>query len=188
MPSSLDAIFSLPGFKPLSEVKINALIPLTLKRLGEDVEESTLRRAIMSLSVLFPAEMKMINSSGELPCARCGECCRRCSPIYIREKELDPLIDYLDEHRIDVSNSLRSLPYDGQGYSLIASPCPFLDGSNCRVYSVRPEVCRTFPYNLFESPGWGYVVPEFCQIVLLELATVGVERYCQELTFQQDNN
>jgi Fe-S-cluster containining protein len=188
VPSHLDEIFSLPGFKPLSEVKVKALIPLTMEKLGRDVEESTLRRAVMSLSMLFPSEMKMITSGEELPCARCGECCRRCSPIYIREKELDLLIVYLAEHRIDVSNSLRSLPYDGEGYSLIASPCPFLDGSTCRVYPVRPEVCHTYPYNLFESPGLGYVVPEFCQIVLLELATVGVERYRQELTYQQNHN
>ncbi len=167
---------------------MKALIPLIRERLGGDVEKSTLRRTIMSLSVLLPAEMKMITSRLELQCARCGECCRRCSPIYIREKELDPLIKYLTERRIDVSNSLRSLPYDGEGYSLIASPCPFLDGSNCRIYPVRPEVCRTFPYNLFESPGWGYVVPEFCQIVLLELTTIGVERYRQELTYQQGHN
>jgi Fe-S-cluster containining protein len=188
VPSPLDEIFSLPGFKPLSEVKINALIPLIRDKLEGDVEESTLQRAIMSLSVLFPSEMKKINTSGELTCARCGECCRRCSPINIREKELDLLIEYLAEHRIDVGNSLRSLPYDGYGYSLIAKPCPFLDGSNCRVYTVRPEVCHTFPYNLFELPGLGYVVPEFCQIVLLELANVGVERYRQELTHSTGYN
>lgn len=189
MPSSLDEIFSLPDFKPLSDVKVDALYPLVLEMLEGEVEESTLRKAVLSLSVLFPSEMKAITRSGEVPCARCGECCRRCSPIYIREKELEPLIEYLVEHLIDVGNNLRSLPYDGEGYSLIASPCPFLDSSNCKVYPVRPSVCRTFPYNLFESPGRGYVVPEFCQIVLLELATVGVERYRQELTYLiGDNN
>ena len=187
MPSPLDEIFSLPDFKPLSDLKIDALLPLTLEMVDREVEESTLRRAIRSLSVLFPSEMKMITRRGEVQCARCGECCRRCSPIYIREKELTPLIEYLAEHQINVKNNLRSLPYDGEGYSLIASPCPFLDNSNCKVYTVRPEVCRTFPYNLFKSPGSGYVVPEFCQIVLLELATVGVERYRQELTHQSHN-
>ena len=183
MPSPLDEIFSLPEFKPLSDVKIDALIPLTLEMLKGEVDESTLRRAIRSLSVLFPSEKKMIIRRGEVRCARCGECCRHCSPIYIRENEVDPLIEYLAEHRINVKNNLRSIPYDGEGYSLIASPCPFLDSSNCKVYPVRPDVCRTFPYNLFESSGWGYIVPEFCQIILQELATVGVERYRQELTY-----
>jgi Fe-S-cluster containining protein len=191
VPSPLDKIFSLPDFKPLSDVKINTLIPLTLEmwegEAEEVFEESTLRRVIMSLSVLFPSEMKTITSREEVACARCGECCRHCSPIYIREKELTPLIEYLAEHHIYAKNNLCALPYDGEGYSLIASPCPFLDSSNCKVYPVRPLVCRTFPYNLFKSPGSGYVVPEFCQIVLLELATVGVERYRQELTYQSHN-
>jgi Fe-S-cluster containining protein len=187
VPSPLDKIFSLPDFKPLSDVKINALIPLTLEILEGEFEESTLRRVIMSLSVLFPSEMKTITSREEVACARCGECCRHCSPIYIREKELTPFIEYLAEYHIYAKNNLCALPYDGEGYSLIASPCPFLDSSNCKVYPVRPLVCRTFPYNLFKSPGSGYVVPEFCQIVLLELATVGVERYRQELTYQSHN-
>lgn len=74
-------------------------------------------------------------------CARCGECCLdfpfACRPVEFLY--LLPYIAYgwsLEQQRSFFEDRLGILRPDG------GSLCPFLDPGGCRVYPVRPLICR----------------------------------------------
>ena len=71
-------------------------------------------------------------------CSNCGECCTACLPISKEEYLL--IKDYISTHHITQEN-----PVD-MAQNNIYFDCPFHDRVNkrCKIYEVRPEVCRNF--------------------------------------------
>ncbi|MDH5191072.1 MAG: YkgJ family cysteine cluster protein [Gammaproteobacteria bacterium] len=96
----------------------------------------------------------MFYKTGKLrfECTGCGDCCRGNPAqyyIYASSRELGKIQRFLDISeawfrrrylvRLDTSSfGIRMMP---------AGHCSFLDGSGkCRIYSVRPVQCRTYPW------------------------------------------
>jgi Fe-S-cluster containining protein len=94
-------------------------------------------------------------------CTECGDCCTGAPGfVWVTNDEIEALaavvrmeIDEFENQyvrRVGVRKSLKELPN---------GDCVFLDGEkrNCRVYSVRPRQCRTWPFwdsNLKTADDW----------------------------------
>lgn len=91
-------------------------------------------------------------------CQRCGRCCRgEPGVVWINKREMDEIASFLDITRESFARSyLRSI--NGR-YSLIeygSGDCIMYD-NGCRIYSVRPCQCKTFPFctsNLENREAW----------------------------------
>lgn len=82
-------------------------------------------------------------------CTGCGRCCTGSTGyVWVEEVEIRAMADLL-EMRID-DFGRRYLRRVGERYALLEAPgggdCVFLDGIRCRVYALRPQQCRTFPF------------------------------------------
>jgi Fe-S-cluster containining protein len=104
-------------------------------------------------------------------CKKCGECCRRCTPILVSREELENIADYLNTPYKKLRKKLILTPAEGKPgwFNMAAAPCLFLKNNECSIYPVRPQVCRQFPA--------GYItatviedkileIPTYCSIVL----------------------
>lgn len=93
-------------------------------------------------------------------CTGCGQCCTG-SPgyVWVSDEEIAEMASHLN---ISVplfrQNYLRKV---GDRESLLEHPrtfdCVFLKDNKCRIYSVRPKQCRTFPWwkhNLESKAQW----------------------------------
>ncbi len=80
-------------------------------------------------------------------CQHCSLCCRAYTPV-IQKREIESLSHYLKikpkRFKRKYCNKL-NLPLSK--YELKA-PCPFIDGKICTVYSLRPSICKLFPFEL----------------------------------------
>lgn len=66
-------------------------------------------------------------------CSGCGRCCSTLLPV--TNREIKEIRRYIKRHRIEQVQSLNPLD------------CPFLDKTKehkCRIYEVRPRMCRIF--------------------------------------------
>lgn len=76
-------------------------------------------------------------------CSGCGRCCSDFLPV--SAKEIKEIRRYVKKHRIQEQkhNYPSTVKFD--------LTCPFLDDSKekdkCMIYSVRPEICRSFICN-----------------------------------------
>lgn len=75
-------------------------------------------------------------------CSGCGECCSNFLPISTHE--VKRIKSYIEKHKI--AEQVSRLPVSGPQLDLT---CPFRDNVNrqCLIYSVRPEICKTFLCN-----------------------------------------
>lgn len=74
-------------------------------------------------------------------CSQCGSCCTNFLPM--TRKEILEIRRYVKKH--DVKEYRRNFLVSGMLEDLT---CPFMDDSKkkekCRIYPVRPEICRQF--------------------------------------------
>lgn len=120
---------------PQSAVNRNAAIALT-----DAIEKA-----------LFPE-----SSAGVFKCRRCGECCRIEGFVRIDEGDVTRIAGYLGMSEADFISRETVLSPDRRSLALkdaADGACSMLDGNGlCRIYPVRPEKCRTFPYE-WVNPG-----------------------------------
>ncbi len=92
------------------------------------------------LKEIIPFQLKINDIIG---CKRCGWCCKSCN-INIDFNDIENIIKYL---RIDFDNFYNSYMEQNAVNNYLKRPCPFLKQDNkCEIYSVRPKVCREFPF------------------------------------------
>ena len=75
-------------------------------------------------------------------CEKCGNCCRRCSPIALHPLDINTLGAVLGTDRL--LNYVTSK--DGKWHFKKTKPCAFLRENKCIIYAFRPLVCRQFPF------------------------------------------
>ncbi len=82
--------------------------------------------------------------SGSL-CVKCGACCRFCDPILLEAEDIMRIASHL---KISVADfHIKYVKTDGEDFSLkFTKPCGFLRGNLCKIYSVRPMICRAYPF------------------------------------------
>ena len=79
-------------------------------------------------------------------CSQCGNCCRIEGYVWLNDREIAEMADYLDLELEEFSR--RYLRRVNGHISLIEKPnhdCIFWE-DGCSVYPVRPTQCRTFPF------------------------------------------
>lgn len=85
---------------------------------------------------------KIVNNCINGTCSHCGECCTDFIPL--TQKEYTILKNYIKEHNIELTNwdIYNAMTQKTDVHVL----CPFLDKDTklCKVYEVRPKICRTF--------------------------------------------
>jgi hypothetical protein len=83
-------------------------------------------------------------------CDQCGDCCRKCN-VMVNLEEIKAITDRLKISFEDFFNRFISKQVNENFYYLKCS-CPFLENRKggktiCRIYEVRPRVCRVFPFS-----------------------------------------
>jgi len=89
-------------------------------------------------------------------CLRCGRCCGgEPGYVWLDTNEIFAIANFLE---MDVADTLRSFARRVAGRislrELENGDCVFLADGRCRIYSVRPLQCRTYPFwpSVLQSP------------------------------------
>lgn len=84
-------------------------------------------------------------------CSHCGNCCSTLLPV--TKEEYKRIKKYVLSNNI--KECRHAMPFAGQTTDLT---CPFLDNekkeNKCRIYEVRPLICRTFICDSNQRPEW----------------------------------
>ena len=94
----------------------------------------------------------------EFFCQKCGACCTQPGFVYLHEKEVEPLAEYLALSPYDFADKYCIL-MERRYLVLKKNPdetCLFLDAGKCSVYPVRPRQCRDFPLGWKTSKSLAY--------------------------------
>ena len=97
----------------------------------------------------------------------CGACCtdhEDYAYVYIDPDEERAMAEFLELSLRQFRRRWTTLDEGHRVLRMDGPDCPFLDGSRCSIYPVRPSQCRTFPFwteNL-SSPGAWKALREFC--------------------------
>ncbi len=92
-------------------------------------------------------ELLLNNEKVEFHCMNCGNCCSIDGHVFINQEEISAISKYmaitieefLEKFTVSINDRIR---IKGDYYN----KCIFLDNNSCRIYSVRPKQCKTFPY------------------------------------------
>ena len=84
-------------------------------------------------------------------CRRCGACCRiKDGIVRVSEAEIARIAAYLGMSEAAFIDAETDVAPDRRGLVLKSRPdgaCAYLtDGNLCRINPVKPDKCRTFPY------------------------------------------
>lgn len=86
-------------------------------------------------------------------CTQCGACCSRYLPM--TQKEADVIHRFVKKH--DIKEFKHLFPVSNDTFYMT---CPFMDDSKqkekCRIYSVRPEICKQFICSKEKKPFNGH--------------------------------
>lgn len=84
-------------------------------------------------------EDNIFNFTKDGKCSQCGGCCSNLLPM--SQKEVDAIHRHIKRHNIKECRHL--LPTVAKSYDMT---CPFRDNDKkvCRIYEVRPEICKQF--------------------------------------------
>ena len=86
-------------------------------------------------------------------CTQCGACCSRYLPM--TQKEADVIHRFVKMH--DIKEFKHLFPVSNDTFDMT---CPFMDDSKqkekCRIYSVRPEICKQFICSKEKKPFNGH--------------------------------
>jgi len=89
-------------------------------------------------------------------CQRCTACCRWPGQIRLTDVEISRLAAFKDLSEFDFIQWYTRLRQDRCCLVLQDKPngeCIFLEGNDCSVQPVKPQLCRDFP-NLWNFPGF----------------------------------
>ncbi|MEM4727267.1 MAG: YkgJ family cysteine cluster protein [Candidatus Bathyarchaeia archaeon] len=102
-------------------------------------------------------------------CLKCGECCRRNTPINIHKREAERIAAHLRMPYKEFKRRYRLKVRGDHTLDLPAAPCPFLKGNLCSIYPIRPDVCRYFPIGRMAADAierWQIILIPYCGIAV----------------------
>ena len=106
-------------------------------------------------------------------CTQCGSCCSNVLPM--TQEEVKTIKHYIKRNKI--KECKRSFPTTKDTIDLV---CPFLDTSKetekCRIYAVRPKICRDFICDPKQRKVPDREYAEKCYIVFLRETFFGKEK------------
>ncbi len=131
------------------------------KKMGirkSDLKEIIELADIVSLELFGgPSDYQIINEHPEW-CSHCGTCCRESSPIFIHKDEINAILTFKSDLKDDI---VKNRDYEEHFMFKKDLPCRFHDfeANRCKIYDVRPQVCRTYPLVLVgDDDKSGYVI------------------------------
>ncbi len=77
-----------------------------------------------------------------IDCTQCGNCCKALFPV-VTSQDMRRMARHLG-----ISDEFmgRYATKNAEGKTMLKNkPCIFLDSNRCRIYDIRPRVCRYFP-------------------------------------------
>lgn len=84
-------------------------------------------------------------------CRQCGACCKIEGIVRLKDDDTAKIAAHLGLSETDFIARETEIAPDRKGLVLKDCPdgaCAMLDENNrCKIYPVRPEKCRTFPYD-----------------------------------------
>jgi len=90
-------------------------------------------------------------------CRRCGSCCKVSGYVRLEEGEARRIAEHLGLELREFTDQYTRLTEDRRCLSLNEHPdctCIFLmEEGGCRIQSVKPKQCRTFP-RVWRFEGW----------------------------------
>jgi Fe-S-cluster containining protein len=91
-----------------------------------------------------------IRAQEEFICEHCGNCCTLCFPLEVNERDIRRWADYFKKTlKITIRRHVKTFKEGKQTKLAIKTdrPCKFyIPGKGCRIYQVRPEICKKFPF------------------------------------------
>ena len=79
-------------------------------------------------------------------CTRCANCCRTMR-IGVTHEDIPRIAKHLGMAPEEFVIAYLEPNKEAGGYRMKMIPCPFLgDDNKCKIYDVRPEGCRAYPY------------------------------------------
>jgi uncharacterized protein len=80
----------------------------------------------------------------EIVCLECGNCCRKLRPLITKED----IIKCAKEFGINEKELIEKYtePDEYNEVRLKGNPCVFLEGTECGIYSNRPDDCKSYPH------------------------------------------
>ena len=83
----------------------------------------------------------------EYDCCKCANCCRLYD-IRVEQKDIPAIAEYLGQTESGFIEKYLTQDKEEAGVFIIKyKPCSFLDADGkCRIYGVRPLVCKDFPH------------------------------------------
>jgi len=83
--------------------------------------------------------------SAQIDCEACGHCCRVMHPI-LKKQDIERLVARLSLMVNEFESEYLRIEEEEGGFTFRSTPCPFLTGNSCTVYSDRPADCRSYPH------------------------------------------
>ncbi|MDY9926117.1 YkgJ family cysteine cluster protein [Methanosarcina sp.] len=86
----------------------------------------------------------------------CNASCCKSHIIDFHRKEYEKILKNIDKESANIlkSNAIKS---ELAGcYKAIVGQCPLLINSRCRIYDNRPQVCRNFPFVIYQDMETGF--------------------------------
>lgn len=79
-------------------------------------------------------------------CRCCGSCCINSGLVILTRDEFSDIAKYLEVNVEELSRRIEAR-IEEDSIKICGVPCPFFvkTSKQCRIYPVRPEVCREFP-------------------------------------------
>lgn len=134
----------------------------TKKYKKRNISKSDLREIIELADIVSleffngPSDYQIIKEHYEW-CSHCGTCCVKSSPIFIHKDELNTILLFKPdlEHEI-----VKNVEYPEHFMFKEDIPCKFHDHNSkrCKIYDIRPQVCRTYPLVMVGEDRPHYVI------------------------------
>lgn len=100
----------------------------------------------------------------QFECTGCGVCCKLAGGfVYVSDERIQALADYLNLSLTEFTDTYLDIHQNKYVLKSAGPACIFLENDVCKVYDVRPEQCRTFPFwpgNLKSKYRWKLTLPE----------------------------
>ncbi len=114
----------------------------------EDFRDFIIRRYTGHGDESFYATIRQIyeNVVELIDCTECANCCVEVD-IPVNDNDIEILARKLKMSAENFKNKYISATVFGQE---IQKPCPFLENKRCIHYNERPQICRTYPFDLRE--------------------------------------
>jgi Fe-S-cluster containining protein len=83
--------------------------------------------------------------AAKIDCMSCGNCCKEVKPV-LTEKDISTCAHGLNLSETEFKKQYLAETEEPDKYTFNKKPCPFLQGTICSIYNIRPLECRSFPH------------------------------------------